>query len=860
MYAKVIVDVPAKQTNRAFDYLIPESMKEWVTVGSRVGVPFGPRKLQGFVVELHQRSDFDPSKVKPIAEVMDLYPPLTPDLVALAHWISQTYLCNEITALQAMIPGALKAKYERHVSAADTTASPSNGQYTLLLPEQQEIIRYVKEKGSVEIEALLQKFSSDGVLIKQLMSEGLLVEMQMIKDRMAAKKVLTVFPMDEPEQLLEWEKELPNRAGKQKEVLLYMAEHPFPVKLTELLNELGISAGTVKSLADKGWLEIKEVEVFRDPYAQRKFNKTLPLALMPEQQQVFGRIADAVTGREHRVFLLHGVTGSGKTEVYLQSIQTCLDQGREAIVLVPEISLTPQMVERFKGRFGDLVAVLHSRLSHGERYDEWRKIMLKQVRVVIGARSAIFAPFTKLGLIIIDEEHESSYKQEESPKYHARDVAVARASQHDAVVVLGSATPSLESMYGTLPASKSASYQQETNVEVQTLTLFDVEEKSSNESTVRQVQRDRVPFELLTMHNRVEGRPLPKVQIIDMREELRTGNRSMFSRGLYKAIEERLHKKEQIVLLLNRRGYSTFVMCRTCGYVAQCPHCDISLTYHQSSHAIRCHYCGYAERELTVCPSCSSEHIRHFGTGTQRVEEELSKLFPGIRVIRMDVDTTTEKGSHEKWLTMFRNRQADVLLGTQMVAKGLDFPHVTLVGALAADTVLNLPDFRAAERTFQLLTQVAGRAGRHELPGEVFVQTYAPEHYSIISASRHDYLSFMDKEMTLRKLHEYPPFHRLILITMSHEQIPLLMRTAESLAARLKELAKELHPLPIEILGPVASPIARIKDRYRFQCMIKYRGEATISGLVRRAVAAFEDMEKQHKLTISVDVDPQVLM
>jgi primosomal protein N' (replication factor Y) len=284
------------------------------------------------------------------------------------------------------------------------------------------------------------------------------------------------------------------------------------------------------------------------------------------------------------------------------------------------------------------------------------------------------------------------------------------------------------------------------------------------------------------------------------------------------------------------------------------------LTFHQSSRAIRCHYCGYAEREVTECPSCSSSHIRHFGTGTQRVEEELGKLFPGIRVIRMDVDTTTEKGSHEKWLTLFRNRQADVLLGTQMVAKGLDFPHVTLVGALAADTVLNLPDFRAAERTFQLLTQVAGRAGRHELPGEVFVQTYAPEHYSIISASRHDYTSFMEREMTLRKLHEYPPFHRLILITLSHEQIPLLMRTSETLASRLKEMAKSLAPLPIEILGPVASPIARIKDRYRFQCMIKYRGEASIAALVRQATASFEELERQQKLTISIDVDPQVLM
>ncbi|CAK4814509.1 unnamed protein product [Aphanomyces euteiches] len=347
------------------------------------------------------------------------------------------------------------------------------------------------------------------------------------------------------------------------------------------------------------------------------------------------------------------------------------------------------MVERFKGRFGDAVAVLHSRLSQGERYDEWRKISMKQVKVVIGARSAVFAPFTNLGLIIIDEEHEASYKQEESPKYHARDVAIERAKRQNASVILGSATPSLESYYQAIGSGMN--------------------KEDSN-------------YKLLTMAERVQGRPMPPVHIVDMREELKEGNRSMFSRGLYKAIEERLNKKEQTVLLLNRRGYSTFVMCRTCGYTVGCPHCDISLTYHQNSKRLRCHYCGYTEPQPQECPSCQSEHIRYFGTGTQKVEDELAKLFPGIRVIRMDVDTTTEKGSHEKWLNLFRDRKADVLLGTQMVAKGLDFPDVTLVGVIAADTVLNLPDFRAGERTFQLLTQVAGRAGRHQLPGEQNLQ------------------------------------------------------------------------------------------------------------------------------------------
>jgi primosomal protein N' (replication factor Y) len=373
------------------------------------------------------------------------------------------------------------------------------------------------------------------------------------------------------------------------------------------------------------------------------------------------------------------------------------------------------------------------------------------------------------------------------------------------------------------------------------------------------------PYELLRMDSRVEGRPLPDVHIVDLREELRGGNRSMFSRPLYKAIEDRLHKKQQIVLLLNRRGYSTFVMCRSCGYVVQCPHCDIAMTYHQASRSMRCHYCGLNEREPRICPSCESEHIRYFGTGTQKVEEELGKLFPGIRVIRMDVDTTAEKGSHEKLLARFRNKQADVLLGTQMVAKGLDFPDVTLVGVIAADTVLNLPDFRAAEKTFQLLTQVAGRAGRHTLPGEVYIQTYTPEHYSIEHASHHDYKSFLREELGARRERGYPPFYNLILITFSHEQVPVLVRASEAFAANLREKwERSPHHGKLgnefQLLGPIASPIPRIKDRYRFQCMVKYRGDMDAAGLIGNTTDAFEELVRQQKLLISVDVNPQVLM
>lgn len=828
MYAKVIVDIPARPVDRPFDYVIPERLQGVAAVGSRVSVTFGGRTVQGFITELNNSTDIAPGKLKPIDDVLDLTPPLTEELVDLAKWMSKQYLCTELAALQAMVPGALKAKYERHIQCAPSRhTDEAAGQHALLLPEHERILNFVRQRDTVEINALLRAFPEETAVIKQLLDEGQLLETTAVKDKLKVKTMLMVYP---PEPLAKLEEALgllPARANKQAEVIKRLQAVPEPVPLASLLTELSISAGTVKSLAEKGWLRLEESEVQRDPYGSRSFRRTDPLPLTPEQEQVFGSIRGAVDAEKHQVFLLQGVTGSGKTEVYLQSIQACLDRGKEAIVLVPEISLTPQMVERFKGRFGDEVAVLHSRLSHGERYDEWRKIARKEVRVVIGARSAIFAPFTRLGIIIIDEEHESSYKQEESPKYHARDAAVKRGQSHQAVVLLGSATPSLESIY----------------------------------MTKREAQ---APFELLAMQARVEGRPLPKVNIIDMREELRAGNRSMFSRPLYKALEERLERKEQAVLLLNRRGYATFVMCRSCGYTAQCPHCDISLTYHQTSHSMRCHYCGYADREPKVCPDCSSEHIRHFGTGTQRVEEELSKLLPGIRVIRMDVDTTSQKGAHEKWLTMFANRQADVLLGTQMVAKGLDFPHVTLVGALAADSVLHLPDFRAAERTFQLLTQVAGRAGRHQLPGEVFVQTYAPEHYSIISAGKHDYTSFMQRELMIRSVHNYPPYCRLILMTLSHEQVPLLIRSGEQLAQRLKELAGQMQQadrsLYIEVLGPAASPLSRIKDRYRFQCMVKYRGNTDVIGAVAEASSVLNDVVKERGLRISVDVDPQYLM
>lgn len=840
--AKVIVDVPVRSTDRPFDYSIPESLKLWIEVGSRVAVPFGHRTVQGFVVSLESGEAVVNPGLKPIQEVLDLLPPLSPELVELADWMSKRYACRRISALQAMLPTALKGKAERLISLGDVeeeTPFPDDELFPMFADtgnEERLITEFIGRNGEVSMKQLTRAFPEAAETVKFMLRRGVLVESQSIKDKMGKKKLKAVDLAIGITAAREALNKFPKKSARQKEVLSFLIEREatLPMALKEVLSALQVTASTVKGLEEKGFIEISEIEVYRDPYQGRDFKPTTPLPLTAEQEIVYTRISRTVEEQLHEVFLLHGVTGSGKTEIYLQCIKRCLDQGRQAVVLVPEIALTPQMVERFKGRFGSGVAVMHSRLSVGERYDEWRKIREGKATVAVGARSAVFAPFSNLGLIIMDEEHETSYKQEENPKYHARDAAIRRAEQCGAAVILGSATPSLESYH----ASRA-----QTDIHFSPV--------------------------LLEMPTRALGNELPKVNVVDMREELKEGNRSMFSRKLHSALAERLERGEQTVLLLNRRGFSTFVMCRSCGYVAGCPECDISLTYHSRSDNLRCHYCGHAEPAPKLCPECGSEHIRFFGTGTQRVEEELGKLFPGIRVIRMDVDTTTEKGSHEKLLNQFRDKKADVLLGTQMVAKGLDFPDVTLVGVITADSALNLPDFRAAEKTFQLLTQVAGRAGRHQLPGEVVVQSYTPEHYSIVHASGHDYLSFVREELKHRRGLHYPPYCRLILVTLSHEQLPLLLRMAENYAMNLQGKARNLRWYGsldklttdvLDLLGPVASPIPRLKGRYRFQCMIKWRGAIDVIGLVRLVAEELEDSVRDTGLQISIDVDPQMLM
>ncbi|WP_017437137.1 primosomal protein N' [Saccharococcus caldoxylosilyticus] len=801
--ASVIVDVPSRQTDRPFDYIIPEQWEDILKPGMRVTVPFGPRRLQGFVVGIKSHSEVE--RLKPIEAVLDVTPVLNEELLELGKYLTETTLCFAISAYQAMLPAAMKAKYEKEIHLI-------REEYRPLLP--QEIQALFAGRSAIAWKEVEQ--AKLWRTVQKAIQQGYLEVVYQIKEKAGKKVVKHIQLALPPQQIRQAIEAMPARAVKQKQVLTFLLSKNEAVPMPELIEQTSASYASVKSLVEKGLVVEKEIEVYRDPYEHRTFAKTKPLPLTVEQEKALSAIVKRVRANEHRVFLLYGVTGSGKTEVYMQAMEEVLRQGKEAIVLVPEISLTPQMVERFKGRFGSQVAVLHSGLSVGEKYDEWRKIHRKEVRLVVGARSAIFAPFENLGMIIIDEEHEASYKQEENPRYHARDVAIYRARLHGCPVVLGSATPSLE----TFARAKKGVY------------------------------------ELLTLPKRISDNGMPDVHIVDMREELRSGNRSMFSRMLFEKLKERLHKGEQSVLFLNRRGYSTFVMCRDCGHVIRCPHCDISLTYHRAGQRLKCHYCGHEEPIMYRCPSCGSEHIRFFGTGTQKVEEELTKLLPEARVIRMDVDTTSRKGAHEQLLSKFGEGKADILLGTQMIAKGLDFPNVTLVGVLAADTMLHLPDFRASEKTFQLLTQVSGRAGRHELPGEVVIQSYTPEHYSIALAAKHDYDAFYQREMMLRKMYGYPPFYYLTLITVSHQEITKAAAVTEKIAAYLRaQLSKEAI-----ILGPVASPIARLHDRYRYQCMIKYKREANMTSALKTIIDRYQHDAAQGDLSITIDTNPYMMM
>lgn len=804
MYAEVIVDVAAYPIDRPFDYMVPEQYRELIESGSRVKVPFGNRQALGFVTALKSETDVPTDKQKPIGELLDIEPVLTLEMLEMTKWLKRHTLCYEIDALQVMLPSALRAKYEKILRIVD---------HNVELPQSVQALFQQRDHVELKVDESKELLA----LIKKLVKEDILSLETSVKQKTAVKKVRMIHIESDLERLKMVYDSITNKAKKQKDVVRWMMDHPGErIVSADLLKHLSTTNAVLQSVLDKGAATLQMEEIYRDPYADRTIDTSTKLALTNEQHLALSEIILSYEKQEAKTFLLHGITGSGKTEVYLQAIERALIDDKEAIVLVPEISLTPQMTNRFKERFGSLVAVLHSGLSTGEKYDEWRKIKRGEVKVVVGARSAIFAPFQNVGIIILDEEHEGTYKQDDSPRYHARDVAIWRSEYHNCPVILGSATPSLESY---------------------------ARAKKGN-------------YTLLTLANRPKEQALPEVSVVDMREQLKNGNRSMFSLELAEAINVRLDKQEQMVLFLNRRGHSSFVLCRDCGTVVECPNCDISMTYHRHQEKIKCHYCGEESQVPHTCPECSSEHIRFFGTGTQKVEEEIARLFPAARVLRMDVDTTRKKGSHEHILKLFGEGKADILLGTQMIAKGLDFPNITLVGVLSADTTLHLADFRAAEKTFQLLTQVSGRAGRHDKAGEVIVQTYTPEHYAIQFAQHHDFVPFYSQEMMNRKQFLYPPFTYVVLIQITHEDVLMTAEYAHKAANWLRDNLTDQS----EIIGPTASSISRLQNRYRYQCLIKYKKEPTLPEILQQLTRIYRTDWIKKGILMSIDLNPSSIM
>ncbi|EGO6528988.1 primosomal protein N' [Enterococcus faecalis] len=802
--AKVIVDVPTMQTDQPFTYLVPENLNEQLAVGMRVEVPFGNgnRHVQGFVLAIEPMAatvlDETNVQLKELVAVLDLKPVLNIEMLALADYMKEKTFAFKITCLQTMLPSVMRADYQKYIYLTDE-----------LSEELQDQLFYGLEEISWDQ-------AQERGLLPQLMALRKQQKVDIryeVTTRNKVKMVRFIQAAKEFEQLEEIRLGL-RKGAKKKEQLLYYLQRLGTEKITAVkeMKELGFSTALLNEAAKNGWLTFIEKEAYRDPFANQTFEKTTALSLNAEQQVAVETILQSVQEQQSQTYLLEGITGSGKTEVYLQVIAEVLNQGKTAIMLVPEISLTPQMVQRFKSRFGEHVAVMHSGLSQGEKYDEWRKIERGEAEVVVGARSAIFAPIENIGVIIIDEEHEASYKQEETPRYHARDLAIWRSEYHHCPVVLGSATPSLESR---ARAQKNV-YQR-----------------------LRLTQRAN------------QAATLPTIDVVDMRQEVENGNVSSFSMSLQEKLQERLEKNEQSVLLLNRRGYSSFVMCRDCGYVLPCPNCDISLTLHMDSKTMKCHYCGHEERIPYRCPNCGQDKIRYYGTGTQKVEEELQTLLPDSRILRMDVDTTRRKGAHEKILRTFGEGQADILLGTQMIAKGLDFPNVTLVGVLNADTALNLPDFRSSERTFQLLTQVSGRAGRAEKPGEVIIQSFNPEHYAIQLAKAQDYEDFYTKEMYIRHRGDYPPYYFTVQITASHPEENEAAKQMFQIATKLKQ---GLSPQAI-LLGPTPNAIMRVNNRYFYQVIIKYKQEPMLQPLLKEILTDTQRATARG-LKLSIDAEP----
>ena len=776
MYAQVIIDANHAEVDRVFDYRVPAQWEEAICVGLRVMVPFGQRntKREGYVIALTETTEVPAGKIKEIVEILDEGRPiLTPPILELAKWMKKEYFCTLNQCLQAVMPAGIRTKSVWYVELTEQTAELSE-------KEQQVADVLTEQGGAAPLRELEQVFGNRTEYILRCLQGKKVVRLRQKTTRSTYKEEKRYVSLTENEELLA---EVKEKAEKDKRLagqlrVLSAISQEESISVEELKEKASVTDSPIHTLLQKGILVEQRRQEKRDVFQLEDYTPTQPFYPTPEQAQALALLREEEQKEQKRPILLHGVTGSGKTEIYMQLIEHVIMEGKQAIVLVPEISLTPQIMERFISRFGKQVSVTHSRLSLGERLDQWRKARDGEISIIIGPRSALFMPFSNLGVIVMDECHESSYISDVTPKYHTREVARKLSELTGALLVMGSATPDIDSYHRAVTGE----------------------------------------FLLLQLKERTKGSRLPEVFVTDMRKELEDGNRSAFGLPLQQAIRENLEKGQQTMLFLNRRGYSTFVSCRKCGEVLTCPSCNVSYTYHASDKALVCHYCGKEVPVPKICPSCGSHYIRYFGTGTQKIEEETRRLFPEASVLRMDADTTTGKNGHARILELVGKGKADILIGTQMIAKGHDFPNVTLVGILAADLSLNLGTYQAAENCFQLITQAAGRAGRGELPGQVFIQTYQPENHAIRMAAAQDYEGFYQEEILLRQAMEYPPFSHIFSVLITGEMEQEVILAAQRLGAFMNHYAERAG---CTVVGPAPAPLPKFRGEFRWQIFAK---------------------------------------
>jgi len=778
-YAEVCVNSPAA-SRPAFSYSIPANLD--VQAGQAVWVPFGRQILQGIVIETSRIPGYP--ETRDITGIIGTTPVLSAASIKLGKWIAGYYRCPLFQALGLMLPPGFERRSIGLLCPAEKNAQPVP---LSLGDDERQLLEKLNRSGPLQIKDIEKMLGARRAqravssLVKlELACRQFETEPVRVKPRQDTFVELNAGTRSNHETI----DKLMKKAPRQAAVLEYLFNHPGPVLWRLVNRDTAASTAVRKDLAEKGLILVSKQQVNRRPIPEVEALAEKPLTPTGPQAHALNNITESLKRNLGQIFLLHGVTGSGKTEVYLQALAETIRLGRKAIVLVPEISLTPQTIERFTARFPNQVAVLHSRLSLGEQFDQWQEIRRGSYSVVIGPRSALFAPLPDLGLVVIDEEHEWSYKQDNSPRYHARRVAVEMCRLHQATLVLGSATPDVESYY----------------------------------------QASRGEYRLLSLPDRLAPRvspALPEVEVVDLREELKSGNRSIFSRSLQNELAGTLSRKEQAMLFLNRRGGATFIQCRSCGHVLGCRRCRVSLSYHFEEESLVCHHCNYRQPVPQVCPECSSRKIKYLGAGTQAVAAEVAALFPAARVIRWDSDTTRLKNGHRDFLHTFREGRADIIIGTQMIAKGLDFPGVSLVGVINADIGLNLPDFRAGERTFSLLSQVAGRAGRGSAPGKVIIQSYCPGHYSIQAAARHDYAAFYTRELAYRRELYQPPFSRLVRLTFAHTNDEFCQREALRLKTEFEQQRDCQGIAGISLIGPAPAFLHRLRGRYRWSLYIK---------------------------------------